>query len=353
MSSPERGAFDKFSELITELQDLIWKHSLEGQPPTAHFAKLNTEVFLPPGCDMSNKTVLECLSQDLQPLDLFRKSPFPVTQYDILLQTCKGSRSAALRYSQSWGPERTIQLYQPDNTRRLADLDRLRDMSTPRGIIGPANRHAEFRPQAILDLPARVVDGSKDLIVLQENWGIATSKFRAHLMYGKLEWGLPIQHPRYLAVPCPPISPRGRGADVRNIKFLFRLRVEVLYILVHPDDYHPDVPGRNHEALRDVVKNRIERLQQPFLRRPGAADLLAQAPDRFWHGKREFYVLGWDEIEKRMLHSWVWRLLTASLEIHGRQPEQTVCDGCEDSDCQHREETYPVMWKIMTWKDHD
>ncbi|KAM5366844.1 hypothetical protein ACJZ2D_010296 [Fusarium nematophilum] len=366
MPSPQLHSFAKFPFLARELQDLIWQWAVEDRPPAAHFSYLLFESFMTPIANaqrrsLFRKTVLEVLVPAPPPPDLV-ESPLPAIQFDILLQTCRSSRRIALRYRHGWEPERTLQLYKPDESEYGDDDDRhsllndQRDYSASEPPLAPVsgaeeggrdspplNKHRFYlAPRMLDDLGCRLVDADRDLVILDNDWSSTTDEMRSALYRSRPEWGLPVQRARYLGLPWSPTS----VSDAIDLFAIRRFRAEVLYIIISPEDLRGTGASR-----RPANPSRLG-LEEPFLKREGAKRVLAEAPARFRYGKREYFTLSWDELDARAASSWHLRQLLFAVQ-RVRLGEDQTCDGCADPNCPKRVEGFPVAWKIMSWRDLD
>ncbi|KAM0430953.1 hypothetical protein ACHAPT_005587 [Fusarium lateritium] len=356
MSQSKLDTFPKFPYLANELQDLIWEWSLEDRPPAAHFGQLKTNTLKTRFANgetgsMWTQTMLEDLSWTHKPRDLAEICHQRVTQISILLATCKRSRRVAIRYRRSWGPERTLQLYDPHDNGRLNKLDFSRDFTTsiynwrPTGSL-----HWKYMPPRLYNLACRKIDNSRDLVILGPEWIGMALEYQTTVIYDKPEWKLPVQRVPYLALTYTTRFHESLNSQLATVTSFRRFHTEVLYILINPDEFDDDHTAVTEEEVRNTLKARRKVLETPFPKRKGASSLVADAPDRFWYGPREYYALSWDEIEEKMMDSAPWRQLTDAIE-KARETETDFCTGCRNPDCNKRAGTIPVIWKIMSWRD--
>ncbi|KAJ4321715.1 hypothetical protein N0V84_005148 [Fusarium piperis] len=358
MSLSKPVTFPKFLYLANEIQDLIWEWSLKDRPPGAHFAELGSHQFksrLPNGEVASSltATLIENLTWSRLPPEFVEVAQRPETHLDILLRTCKQSRRAAIRHRKSWGPEGTLQLYDPHDERRENVLDLARDFGIPKQPY-PDCLHFEFKPPKLFDLPSFDVDTSRDLVILEHYWIGTTHGFQSSLARTRLEWMMPVPRIPYLALTYTTRFHEFLDRQLLLVAHLLRFRVEVLYLLINPDEFNDNRTAVKSKEERDMVKARRKALETPFPKREGAESLIARAPDNFWYGSREYYAFSWDDFEKKMMASAHWRKFGGAIE-KARQMEKDCCDGtgCQDAYCNKRAETFPAIWKIMSWRDHE
>ncbi|RSL60195.1 hypothetical protein CEP54_006905 [Fusarium duplospermum] len=355
MSQSKLVSFPKFPHLANELQDLVWEWSIKDRPPAAHFAQLGHHLLvsrLPNGEKGSfwTHTLIEDLSWCDPPRELKEICPEPPELHiDVLLRTCKKSRSVAMRHQKSWGPQGTLQLYDPRDKDRANTLDFSRDFTSLPLQIGKW-LHLEYLPPRLFDLPCRKLDNSRDLIILGPEWIGVAHEFQKALIQTHYEWQVPIQRVPYLALTYTTRFHEFLDSQLSLVTKFLRLRTEVLYILINPDEFDDDYTVLTTEVARDRVRGRREALETPFPKRRGAVDLVARAPTRFWYGKREYYELTWDEMEEKMMTSARWRQLAGAID-KARHAENDTCDGCNKLDCNKRSYTFPAIWKVMSWKD--
>lgn len=355
MSLSKPVSFPKFSHLANELQDLVWEWSLKDRHPAAHFAQLGTHTLnsrRPKGdvTSFCTLTMIEELVRSDPPRELAEMCPVHETQVDVLLRTCKQSRRIAIRHRKSWGPEGTLQLYDPRDKSRADTWDMARDSRIPIPAFSEKCFQIKYMPPRLFDLPSRKVDNSRDLVILGPEWIDVGQEYQKSFFLTKLEWQLPVPRVPYLAFPytaCESID-----SQLSVVGAFLRLRAGVLYILINPDEFDNDdnMFVAADPALK-TVKDRRKALETPFKKRPGAESIVSEAPDSFWYGTREYYALSWDDIEEKMMNSKFWRQLTGGIE-KARQVEDNCCTGCFGTSCNRTTETLPAIWKVMSWRDH-
>lgn len=205
--------------------------------------------------------------------------------------------------------------------------------------------HMEFVAPRILDFRSRHLENSRDLVVLEHHWIAIVSHFNR-----QVEWKLPVPRVRYLALTYTTRFHESFDSQLLAAARLFRFRVEVLYILINPDEFDDDCIVARYEMERNKVKARRKVLETPFAKREGAESLIARAPDSFWYGPREYYAFTWDHFEEKMMGSQRWRKFSRAIE-KARKMEKNCCTGCQNPRCERRADTYPAIWKIMSWRD--
>ncbi|RSL76465.1 hypothetical protein CEP51_009932 [Fusarium floridanum] len=355
MSQSKLDSFPKFPRLANELQDLVWEWSIKDRPPAAHFAKLGHHLLVsrnPNGEKGSiwTYTMIEDLAWCEPPQELREIRPQPPELHiDVLLRTCKKSRHVAMRHRNSWGPEGTLQLYDPRDKGRANILDFSRDFDIKPPRVYRRWLHEEYMPPRIYDLPCRKVDNSRDLVILGPEWIGAAHELQTTLVQTHYEWSIPVQRVPYLALTYTTRFHEFLDSQLTLMTRFLRLRPDVLYILINPEEFDDDYTVLTTKFERNSVKRRRAALETPFPKRKGAEDLVARAPTRFWYGEREYYELTWDEMEYKMMTSERWRQLARAID-KARHLETDTCDGCHALDCNKRSYTFPAIWKVMSWK---
>lgn len=353
MSLSKPVSFPKFTHLANEIQDLVWEWSLKGRHPAAYFAQVGSHKLKSRREDGSvgsfwTLTLIEELTWADPPRELAEKCPVPETQVDVLLRTCKQSRRIAIRHRDSLGPESMLQLYDPCDKSRADIWDMERDFRVT-NIMSTRCFELEYLPPRLFDLPHRKVDNSRDLVILGPEWIGAAHEFQKACFSTRSEWQLPVPRVPYLALTHD--ASQSLESQISLVTWFLRLRTEVLYFLIKPDEFDDDDTFVGTDPARKMVKDRRKALETPFMKRPGAKRLVAEAPDSFWYGKREYYALSWEDVEEKMMNSKFWRQLCGEIE-KTRQLENNCCTGCFGQHCNRTTETFPAIWKVMTWRDH-
>ncbi|KAL2682773.1 hypothetical protein Neosp_007228 [[Neocosmospora] mangrovei] len=358
MSQSKLASFPKFPHLANELQDLVWEWSVKDRPGSAHFAQLGSQKLKsrrPDGDFVSflTTTMIEELTWCKPPPELVELCPRRETHLDVLLQTCKQSRRIATRHRNLWGPEGTLQIYDPRDEDRAHTWDFARDFNRDPPQVNPSrgSYHFKFLPPRLFDLPSRHLDNSRDLVILGQEWIGVGKEFQQLTVFTKSDWRVPVPRVPYLALSYTTHFEESLDSQLAVITAFLRLRAEVLYILINPDELDGDDTVVDTDEARKKVKDRRRVLETPFPKRPGAENLVAAAPDSFWYGPREYYALSWDDLEEKMMGSARWRRFTSAIE-KARQMKKSYCLECMDVDCETRAETYPAIWKVMSWRDH-
>ncbi|KAK6956650.1 hypothetical protein Daesc_001929 [Daldinia eschscholtzii] len=230
-----RANFPFFLRLPREVQDNIWKVAIDLSPPTAYFAEL--ELYEPndeDGPDIVFKRLY-------QPHEL-ASAPPPSNTIESLLQTCKRSRAAVIRYRRK---------YQHICISTLAYFE-----DVPSDDYDTSLRTITKAPLGIN------LDPSSDLLILDDSWR------DEYVLRGCNEFrkqtGI-----RNIAVPWTKQSCL-TADDVLNILFYAEgiiqafPSLEVLYVVVEPTEleeatgnwpYHDEDPEM---ALKPYVENNYE-----------------------------------------------------------------------------------------------
>lgn len=358
MSQIYTQSFPKFGHLPTEIQNLIWGLALES-PPAAHFADLDDVSFSKP------TRAIEAPKgrrkwHTLEVLIKFGPRPTSITSghsntapHALLLQTCRASRRVAFRLANAWGPGRALQLYAGERS-TLHDIVSLIELKgcSAGGDGGERqnNRgHGEYPLPETIDVPSLWVDGTQDFVIIPKGWEREAERLQCCIY--DFTWTIPIQRARYIGLEWPY---SGRRVFESLACFLFsRFRCDALYVILGPDELAgpPDV----HKMAPELAREQRQTLEQRF-KRPGVPteDLAAHIPDRFWRGKREFYVVSWEDIERRMVDSPCWDLIDITAQIlEIRKAEDDVCKGCQDIGCDLKPDMFPIAWRIMSWRDKE
>lgn len=190
----QHDCFHCFPQLPTELRDEIWTAAAGSD--SVHFA---TNAVDDTGADYRQlwETNIEVFIRRPPPASIVRSHQ---SAQQSLLRTCQASRRAVLRLravlSES-PPAEVLQLYDHDRERRRLALqaERTRTCAPAHGIEGRGEYPAEHPPPRILDVPYSALVRARDLLVLD----IGTTR-----EITDLEWNLPIQHVRSLALHISP-----------------------------------------------------------------------------------------------------------------------------------------------------
>ncbi|KAJ3464159.1 hypothetical protein MRS44_008945 [Fusarium solani] len=355
MSLSKPVSFPKFPHLANELQELVWEWSLKDRHPAAHFAQLGSHKLksrLPNGEVGSfwTMTSIEELVWSDPPRELAEMCPVRETQVDVLLRTCKQSRRVAIRHRESWGPKGTLQLYDPRDKSRADTWDMARDFRIPGPQMSDSGVHKKYLPPRLFDLPSRKVDNSRDLVILGPEWVGVGQEFQKGFFSTKPEWQLPVPRVPYLALTYN--TRESLDSQLSLVAWILRLRAEVLYLLIKPDEFdNDDNTFVGADPARKIVKDRRKSLETPLKKRAGAENLVSEAPDSFWYGTREYYALSWDDLEEKMMNSKPWIQLCGAIE-KARLMEKDFCTECFGTHCNSKAETFPAIWKVMSWRDH-
>ncbi|KAM5354020.1 hypothetical protein ACJ41O_000670 [Fusarium nematophilum] len=337
-------SFPLFSNLPAYVQERIWWTAIKDQPPVVHFATTEANNFPQPRKKYlkwrkhPRPTVLEVLVHST-PFNF----PPSWTAIDALRKTCQASRIFVLGYI-DWYPERMLQLYRAPGAERAAALQRARGRGLPLHIGQPGgSRHADFPAPRPVDLPSsRVIDASQDLVIMRPPWHGSLRELSSR--DNTLEWTVPIQRARYLAVFQNSTIGELTKEKMELLMFL-RFRPEMLYIIVRPEFLQPDdsKPPREPKFKGDMW---IEFAEAEWSLRHNLP------PDQFWHWGKEYYALKWDDVVDLVPSCPnLYRLVKDMGEVWMHAKGHN-CQGCDNPDCKRRQETRPVAWKIMTWRDH-
>ncbi|KAF9873216.1 hypothetical protein CkaCkLH20_09379 [Colletotrichum karsti] len=360
---PERK-FHCFPHLPTEIQDVIWDFALDSQR-SAHYTTLEEiplTKFIRKWSDVPRHyyrivPMAEVLVSAPPPPELATGS----AKMSCALQHVNmAARRAVFRLQKIWGLDNTLQLYGANRTRRI---DALNELVEDEDIFGDMwrdyldetpptdpNSHGEYPAPRIVDVPSLLVDSTRDLVIVRNGWnGVALHMRVGHGIHHRSPH-LPIQRARYVALEWPG-GPKGEGTTLYLFLFL-RFRPEVLYILISPDDLDEDSSALEPTAS-ETARSQREFLEKPFLRPVvPVEDQISTVPEQFWYGKREFFVVSWEEVERRQVSRPSQALNDIIKEIfEARKWEEDLCLGCGDSGCENRHERLPAAWRIMSWRD--
>ncbi|KAL0933927.1 uncharacterized protein CTRU02_210726 [Colletotrichum truncatum] len=359
-AQPERETFHAFPRLPTEVQDLIWHFALEEQP-SAHFVTLEKVVLgkFGPTSSVPKRyqrlvPILEILTRAPPPAELATGEHETSTMSCALKQTSLAARKAAFRLQESWVAGQTLQLY---GANRTARSDALNQLIADEDILGglwekwrngnsiDPNSHGEYPASFIVNVPSLLVDSTQDLIIVRYGWADVAGELRMGSDFRHWSPNLPIQKAPYIALEWP------GGFQESNFNlgpFLFmRFRYEVLYVLVNPDDLKASVSLE--PTTPETAREQREILEKPFVR--PIENQISTIPEKFWYGKREFFVISWEDVEKRMISRPSRALHVIIKELLELRNEEDICPGCGDPGCEHRHENFPVAWRIMSWRD--
>jgi hypothetical protein len=275
--------FHLFPRLPAELQELIWEHAVaDANTPTVYFANLREGALINP--------------PDRSPCRAFLEQEEGASPLSSLLQTTRHSRSVALKAL----PAEPVRLH------------------------GKHNQNEDHSKRRVLAAPAICIDGTKDLVILQQGWLDMTYK-------PMLAEQTDLVH--YVALPIQDImsDPRETIVGVTSINYIYR-KTRVFYLLFDPETLHA--------ARGPWPQPETRRLLTPVIPIPFNSyrtQYSAGEPHRaFWAGRRQYFdIPPADFAPYGGLKSWISYLWAAEL-------------GSANTD---REGDVPARFRLMTWRD--